>query len=142
MKSLHIIPTMGDGILNNDVSTKFKRRDVRTLGLDLKYNSVRHVLTILLQYKIVQALDEPSIRQYLTDTETTATVHRPREQPLLTRNIVTPFSSTIKQDMEFILNEVQYSVNKTYEVNDVIVTCTVVESDNIDIIVGTERDLI
>ena len=85
--------------------------------------------------------NKPSIHQYLTDTtETTDTVHRPREQPLLIKNVVTPFSSTIKEDMEFIFNEVHYSMDKTYEVNDVTVTCTVVESDNIDIIVGTEHD--
>ena len=142
MESLHTIATIGDSILNNDVSVKFKRRDMRTLGLDLKYNSVRHVLTISLQYKIVQACDKPSICHYLTDTtETTATVRRPRDQPLVTQNLETPFSSTIIQDIEFISNEVRYSVNKTYEVNDVTVTCKVVESDNIDIIDGTEHDL-
>ena len=55
MRSHHTIATMGDGIINSEVSAKFKRKNIKSLGIDLRYNLVRHVLTMSVCYKIVKA---------------------------------------------------------------------------------------
>ena len=77
-----------------------------------------HVITISLQCKTVQVSNKPSICWYFGDnTENTATENILREQSLLTQTVVIPFTSTIKEDMNFIFDNVQYSVNNMYEVN-------------------------
>ena len=134
MRPNHTIATMGDGISNDEVPEKFKRRDIQSLGLDFRYNLTRHVLTMCLRYKIVRASSEPALRQHIASTENT------RGRPsLLSRNVTTPFGTTIKKEMEFVVDDVQYSINKDYEENDVEVTCTVVKSNNFDINIGSER---
>ena len=72
------------------------------------------------RYKIVKASSVPALRQHLSaGTENT------ERSALLSRNFTTSYSTTIKNEMEFVINNVQYFINNDYEEHDVEVTCTV-----------------
>ena len=76
------------------------------------------------------------LQRYIEERET-ITNSRVRNHASVTFD--TPYTTTIKKDMEFILDDVQYAVTKKYDNNDTDVICVVVESDVSDIIVGSEQ---
>ena len=92
MRPNHTIATMGDGILNNEVPEKIRRRDIQYLGLDLGYYLTRLVLTMCLCYKIVRASSVPVLHQHIARTQNTT-----ERTAFLSRNVTTPFSTTIKK---------------------------------------------
>ena len=131
----HVVATMGEGL--NAAEPKFKRRDVRSYGIDFRYNIDRHIFYITIRYKLVRAKEDTTIKNYLAERRTLCG-RRTTKRSRVAENIETPYHTTIKKGMEFMLDDVQYSIKKDYVSNDKTVVCVVEESENNNIIVGTE----
>lgn len=128
--------TMGGGL--SEPLPKFKRRDIRSYGIDLRFNLVRHTLYIAICYKLVRADSDQILNNIILERDRFIG-SRQRESSRVGKNIDVPYHATIKKDMEFTLGNVQYSVNKTYVSNDESVIFTVVESKDSRYCVGTEH---
>lgn len=90
----HVVATMGEGL--NAAEPKFKRRDVRSYGIDFCYNIDRHIFYITIWYKLVRAKEDTTIKNYLAERRTLCG-QRTTERSQVAENIETPYHTTIKK---------------------------------------------